>query len=305
VPPQEAQLKEQKLIADAYKVRQMEDGPEKERLKAEIMAEAKTMEKTGYRPGMSRPAGVYPPCGPNGFPMAPRKAEVLVPMNVMKALKKGELEGDAADVAKAAADAAAAETDAPGILDYPWYNYLNPQPGYGGWQETWLAERNLEAVQEASHVQAALAWPLHQMQGHPGYMGHPGMYGGYGHHGYGHPGMGPGYPGMGPGFAAASMDKNGDGVVDGDEALQGMAEGKFGGYGFAAGAMDQNGDGVVDGNEAVSALASGQFGGRPGPGYGGFPGYGGQGYGGPGYGGPGYGGQGYGGPGYGMHPGFY
>ena len=67
--------------------------------------------------------------------------------------------------------------------------------------------RNLEAVQEASHVQAALAWPLHQMQGHPGYMGHPGMYGGYGHHGYGHPGMGPGYPGMGPGFAAASMDK--------------------------------------------------------------------------------------------------
>ena len=72
----QAQLKEQKLIADAYKVRQMEDGPEKERLKAEIMAEAKTMEKTGYRPGMSRPAGVYPPCGPNGFPMAPRKAEV-------------------------------------------------------------------------------------------------------------------------------------------------------------------------------------------------------------------------------------
>ena len=72
-------------------------------------------------------------------------------MNVMKALKKGELEGDAADVAKAAADAAAAETDAPGILDYPWYNYLNPQPGYGGWQETWLAER-WEPLQTSNHA---------------------------------------------------------------------------------------------------------------------------------------------------------
>jgi len=49
-------------------------------------------------------------------------------------------EGDDVAAATAAADRAK-DAHAPGILDYPWYQYLNPQPGFGGWQETFLEQR--------------------------------------------------------------------------------------------------------------------------------------------------------------------
>merc|ERR1711918_262316 len=95
-----------------------------------LIAEAKQLEaQPGYKAAhYGAPAGrlgmrsAYPPCGPDGFPLAPRTAEVLVPMNVLRSLKDGH------GASEAAVAASSETTSAPSILDYPWYNYLSPQP---------------------------------------------------------------------------------------------------------------------------------------------------------------------------------
>jgi hypothetical protein len=237
---------ERQLIQDAHTVRSMPNGPEKDELKAKLVAAARELEsKPGYtpsyRPGYrpSGPTAMYPPTGPGGFPMAPHKSEVLVPLNVLKQMKGKE--GDDVAAATAAADRAK-DTHAPGILDYPWYQYLNPQPGFGGWQETFLEQRHAHAAMEAAHLRAT-----HYKAGYLGYGGAPN----------------PRY-----GFAvgnddANALDENGDGVID-QEELENAAD-KYGRFGTIPGAHPAMAGMVATGGH-------GTYGAYPGMMYPGMPG---------------------------------
>jgi hypothetical protein len=201
----EVGLQEQKLVDQAYQLRMMPDGPEKSKMKADLIRRAKKLErKSGSRAHPSY-APVRTLYGPGGE-MAPRRAEVLVPLSVLKDKESAMRSGKGRHADKSADTYpgrlpfhvyGSMRASAPGgILDLPWYNYLNPQAGFGDdWERTYMAQRHFEAM----HEQMLRTHQVYAPWGRPG----P-------------------YP-----YAAGAIDKNQDGVIEPSELADAAAEGKL------------------------------------------------------------------------------